>query len=108
MKHGDHPPLRPSWTLIERLGAGGSGEVWLARHEQTSEKRVYKFAVDAAALKGIKREVTLFRLLKDDLGERADLTQILDCKTPSRLPFISSPNTLPAAIFANGRMSMAA
>jgi serine/threonine protein kinase len=75
---GDHPPLRPTWSLVERLGAGSSGEVWCARHDKTAERRVYKFAVDGRALKGLKREITLFRLLKDDLGDRADLTRILD------------------------------
>jgi DNA-binding winged helix-turn-helix (wHTH) protein len=75
---GDHPPLRPTWSLVERLGAGSSGEVWCARHDKTAERRVYKFAVDGRALQGLKREITLFRLLKDALGDRADLTRILD------------------------------
>jgi serine/threonine protein kinase len=78
LSSGDHPPLRPTWSLVERLGAGSSGEVWCARHDKTAERRVYKFAVDGRALQGLKREITLFRLLKDALGDRADLTRILD------------------------------
>ncbi|MEJ0006947.1 MAG: hypothetical protein WDM77_11420 [Steroidobacteraceae bacterium] len=39
---------------------------------------MYKFAVDADALHGLKREITLQRVLRDTLGERADLVRILD------------------------------
>jgi DNA-binding winged helix-turn-helix (wHTH) protein/class 3 adenylate cyclase len=77
-KAGDSPPLRPSWKLRERLGAGGHGEAWLAEHEKTREKRVYKFAFDDAALVALKREITLYRLLHDTLGERPDFVRILD------------------------------
>ena len=75
---GDHPPLRPTWSLVERLGGGGSGEIWRAHHDKTGDQRVYKFAVDADALKAIKREITLYRLLRETVGERADLVRIFD------------------------------
>lgn len=75
---GDSPPLRPSWKLVERLGSGGHGEAWLAEHEKTRDKRVYKFAFDEGALVALKREITLYRLLRDTLGERADFVRILD------------------------------
>ncbi|MGQ0619452.1 MAG: protein kinase domain-containing protein [Panacagrimonas sp.] len=77
-KNGDHPPLRPLWSLIERLGTGGHGEAWLVRHDKTDEARVLKFAKDDAALSGLKREVTLFRLLTGSLGSRAEIVQVLD------------------------------
>ncbi|MDE2149016.1 MAG: tetratricopeptide repeat protein [Gammaproteobacteria bacterium] len=70
-KAGDHPALRPLWSLVERLGAGGHGEAWLSRHDKTGEERVYKFAFDGTALNALKREITLSRLLHDSLGERA-------------------------------------
>jgi eukaryotic-like serine/threonine-protein kinase len=77
-KPGDSPPLRPSWKLRERLGVGGHGEAWLAEHEKTREKRVYKFAFDDGALVALKREITLYRLLHDTLGERPDFVRLLD------------------------------
>jgi DNA-binding winged helix-turn-helix (wHTH) protein/class 3 adenylate cyclase/tetratricopeptide (TPR) repeat protein len=77
-KPGDSPPLRPSWKLRERLGVGGHGEAWLAEHEKTHEKRVYKFAFDDGALVALKREITLYRLLHDTLGERPDFVRLLD------------------------------
>jgi len=73
---GDHPPGRPLWTLIERLAE--QGETWRARHEKTHEQRVFKFALDEASLATLKREITLFRILNDSLGERAQIVRLLD------------------------------
>jgi DNA-binding winged helix-turn-helix (wHTH) protein/serine/threonine protein kinase len=75
---GDHPPGRPQWTLVGRLGAGGHGEAWLVRHDKTRETRVYKFALDNRSLASLKREITLYRLLHDALPERRDYVEVLD------------------------------
>ncbi|MGH8482673.1 MAG: winged helix-turn-helix domain-containing protein, partial [Nevskiaceae bacterium] len=77
-KPGDSPPTRPQWRLVERLGTGGHGEAWLARHEKTGDARVFKFAVDAGALSSLKREITLYRLLHDSLGARVAVARILE------------------------------
>jgi DNA-binding winged helix-turn-helix (wHTH) protein/tetratricopeptide (TPR) repeat protein len=77
-KPGDHPPQRPQWRLVERLGAGGHGEAWLARHDKTGDRRVFKFALDAGALRSLKREITLYRVLHDALEERAAVVPILE------------------------------
>ena len=60
------------------LGSGGQGEVWLVRHDKTREQRVYKFALDAGGLAGIKREITLSRYLRDTLGEREEFVRLRD------------------------------
>ncbi|TAJ54683.1 MAG: tetratricopeptide repeat protein [Nevskiaceae bacterium] len=78
LKPGDHPPLRPLWRLSQTLGAGGYGEVWLAEHQKTHERRVFKFAHDAAGLNALKREITLFRLLQASHGARPDFVRLLD------------------------------
>jgi DNA-binding winged helix-turn-helix (wHTH) protein/tetratricopeptide (TPR) repeat protein len=78
LERGGQPPLRPSWKLLERLGAGGNADVWLAEHPHTRERRVYKFAIDGAALKGLKREIALYRVLREAHGNRHDLVRVLD------------------------------
>jgi serine/threonine protein kinase len=77
-KPGDCPPTRPQWRLVERLGVGGHGEAWLARHEKTGDARVFKFAVSGSALSSFKREITIYRLLHDSLGARAAVARILE------------------------------
>lgn len=92
LQAGEHPPLRPTWTLVERLG--DSGEVWKVRQDKTGEQRVCKFASDGRGLRAIKREITLFRVLKDALGERADLVRILDWNI-EQSPFFVEMEYLP-------------
>jgi eukaryotic-like serine/threonine-protein kinase len=74
---GTSPPQRPNWQLASRYG-GSRGENWLAVHAKSGEKRVFKFALDAAGLSQLKREITLNRLLRDTLGPREDLVRVLD------------------------------
>src|SRR4029453_3050016 len=59
-------PGRDGWTFLDKLGEGGFGEVWLAGHT-SGEPRVFKFCFDASRLRGVKREATLFQILKDEL-----------------------------------------
>ncbi len=55
------------WILDGRIGSGGAGEVWLARHPDHG-RRVFKFCRDLSLLRSLQREGTLFRLLNDNLG----------------------------------------
>ena len=71
-------PQRRNWRIERKLGEGGFGEVWLAAHVKTHEQRAFKFCFDAERLRALQREVTLFRLLKEELGHRDDIARILD------------------------------
>jgi class 3 adenylate cyclase/predicted esterase len=71
-------PGREHWRLVEQLGSGAIGEVWLAAHDKTRARRVFKFCFEAVRLRGLKREVVLLRLLRERLGERRDIAQVLD------------------------------
>lgn len=73
---GQEVPRRDGWLLVERLGEGGFGEVWLARHGE-GEERVFKFCFEAERLRALEREVTLFRLLRETLGHRGDIARVL-------------------------------
>lgn len=95
---GDSPPLRPQWTLERRLGRGGSGDAWLGRHTKTGEARVFKFALDAAGLTALKREITITRVLQDSLGPREDIVRLLDWNLEE------APLYLETAFAANGSM----
>jgi eukaryotic-like serine/threonine-protein kinase len=78
LEAGAQVPRRENFTLVSRLGLSQHHEVWLARHAKTDEARVYKFSADGEGLAALKREVTLSRVLRTALGERADIVRILD------------------------------
>ncbi len=86
-------PRRRHWVLRRKLGEGGYGEVWLARHEKTRDRRAFKFCFEAERLKALRREITLFRLLKETLGEREDIARILDWSFDEAPYFIESEYT---------------
>ena len=64
------------WTLQKKLGEGGFGEVWLGRHETLKEQRVFKFCFRLDRVRSLKREVTLFRLLKERAGHHPNIVGI--------------------------------
>jgi DNA-binding winged helix-turn-helix (wHTH) protein/serine/threonine protein kinase/tetratricopeptide (TPR) repeat protein len=78
VKPGDPVPGRDQWQLTRRLDTSPSSEVWLAEHRRSREVRVFKFASDEMQLKGLKREVTLARLLRESLGARPEFIRLLE------------------------------
>jgi non-specific serine/threonine protein kinase len=78
LQSGQPVPGREHFRLRECLDATGDGLVWLARHDKTGEPRVYKFATDGERLATLKREVTIYRLLRESLGERDDMVRLVD------------------------------
>jgi serine/threonine-protein kinase len=86
-------PRRPDWTVERKLGEGGFGEVWLASQAKTRERRVFKFCYEAERLRSLQREITVFRLLKEELGERDDIARVLDWNLDAAPYFIESAYT---------------
>ena len=77
-KPGDPVPRREQWQLLRPLERSGSSEVWVAENPKTREQRVFKFAADGIRLKGLKREITVSRFLRESLGERPEFVRILE------------------------------
>jgi serine/threonine protein kinase/DNA-binding winged helix-turn-helix (wHTH) protein len=77
-KTGDAVPGREQWRLSRPMDISGSSEVWLAENPKTHEQRVFKFAADGARLKGLKREITISRFLRESLGDRPEFVRILE------------------------------
>jgi eukaryotic-like serine/threonine-protein kinase len=86
-----HLPLRPNWVLQERLGIGSRNEVWLARHDKTNQLRVFKFAADAAGMRALKREITLYRVLRQTTGIDDHLLEAIDWNLDESPYFIEYP-----------------
>src|SRR5215218_10475379 len=86
-------PQAPAWVLENKLGEGTFGEVWLARHAKLKQHRVFKFCFDAERLESFKRELTLFRLLRDALGERPDIARLYEVKLDQSPFYLESEYT---------------
>lgn len=79
------PPWRPGkgetipgtgWKLTEHLGSGSTGDVWLGCHAETGVVNVFKFCDSEDKVRSLKREATLFRLLKERVGRHPNLIQL--------------------------------
>jgi len=86
----DAVPGREHWRLMRALDVSASSEVWLARHPKTRELRVFKFASSALRLKGLKREATVSRFLRDSLCERPEFVRVLEWNFDTHPYFLES------------------
>jgi serine/threonine protein kinase len=50
----------------------------MARQDRLKERRVFKFCFRADRVRSLKREVTLFRLLKERIGEHRNIVRLYD------------------------------
>jgi serine/threonine protein kinase/DNA-binding winged helix-turn-helix (wHTH) protein len=106
-KAGDVVPGREQWRLSRPMDISGSSEVWLAENPKTHEKRVFKFAADGARLKGLKREITISRFLRESLGDRPEFVRILEWNFETPPYFLESeyagPNLAEWAVAQGGQ-----
>lgn len=71
-------PGREHWRLVRALDTKDNGTVWLCRNPKTQDLRVFKFANTDARLKSLKREATVFRFLRQSLGERKQFVRVFE------------------------------
>lgn len=90
LQPGDRLETRPNWQLVQQIGSGGHGEVWLARHDKTREERVFKLALEAGHLASLKREITLCRLLHDAYPGNEKFVRVLDWNLEREPFFVES------------------
>lgn len=90
LQPGSRLPGREAWELTQPLSSSRQIEVWLARHTKLGEQRVFKISVDGIRLSSLKREVTLYRMLREQLGEREDFVKLLDWNFEQAPFFIES------------------
>jgi eukaryotic-like serine/threonine-protein kinase len=105
-KAGDSVPGRDQWRLTRPMDVSGSSEVWLAENPKTREQRVFKFAADGVRLKGLKREITVSRFLRESLGDRPEFVRILEWNFETSPFFLESeyagPNLAEWAVAQGG------
>ena len=87
---GDAVPGRPQWKLEAALGDAGTQDVWRAAHEKSGERRIFKFADSADRLAALRREVTIFRVLKAAAGTAHPGIEILEWNFETRPYWIES------------------
>ena len=103
---GSQVPGREHWLLLRPLDASAGSEVWLAEHPKTHELRVFKFVSKLTRLRALKREVTVFRFLRESLEDRRHLIQILEWNFETEPYFLESeyggPNLVEWAVGHGG------
>jgi serine/threonine protein kinase/DNA-binding winged helix-turn-helix (wHTH) protein len=106
---GDLVPGREQWQLTRAMERSGSSEVWIAENPKTRMQRVFKFASDGVRLKGLKREITISRFLRQSLGERPEFISILEWNFEAAPYFIESEYAGPnLAEWADGQGGLTA
>ena len=66
-----------SWVLQQKVGEGGFAEVWLGE-DPGNDERVFKFCFQLDRVRALKREVTLFGLMRERIGEHRNIVKLLE------------------------------
>jgi eukaryotic-like serine/threonine-protein kinase len=88
---GEKVPGLSSWVLEHKLGGGGFGEVWLARHEWDAEQkpRAVKFCTDPEARhRLVTHEKNVVVRVMKYAGKHPHIVPLLDCNLDGDVPWL--------------------
>ncbi|MGJ8669145.1 MAG: protein kinase domain-containing protein [Oceanococcus sp.] len=91
LEAGQSLPNLPHWILEQRLQTRPANELWRIRHAQSGQQRVLKLALDQRAQQALKREVTLNKVLRAELGDKAPLVPLLEWHFETTPAWIQMP-----------------
>jgi serine/threonine protein kinase/class 3 adenylate cyclase len=69
---------RTEWVLEHSLGEGKFGEVWLGKHRKLGIRRAFRFCFEAARVRMLKREVSIFKVLAEQIGDHPNMVRVHD------------------------------
>lgn len=86
---GDTVPNREMWVLERKLGGGGFGEVWLARHEWKDERVAVKFCLDSTiGRKLVMHEKKVIARVMKYGGDHPNVVPLIDCNLSGEIPWL--------------------
>ncbi len=90
---GARVPHSELWTLVDKLGQGGFGEVWLAGNQITGEQRAVKFCTHPAARNRLaEHEMKVVRHVLKHLTENSrqhpNIVTLLECNLSGDVPWL--------------------
>lgn len=86
---GELIPNRELWILERRLGGGGFGEVWLARHEWEEKYVAVKFCTHPASRKQlVTHEKKVVSRVMRYSGNHPNIVPLLDCNLSGDTPWL--------------------
>ncbi|OWK43407.1 bifunctional serine/threonine-protein kinase/formylglycine-generating enzyme family protein [Fimbriiglobus ruber] len=87
-RRGDPVPDNNRWTLVDRLGIGGFGEVWKARNRE-DDFSVIKFCLDPGSQERMfTHERKIIKLVRAELDDHPNIVKLMDSHLEGPTPWL--------------------